>query len=562
MKKFLFAVYCTVFFSCSENIEQINDTNVRTEKSYDDLKFSQQDRLREKFGNALSKALHDNIELRSFIKSEAIKQFNKDYDVLYHLVKDKTLKSNGYSKTVGQSYATFRSTLLNYFSSESELIDIENSLPLLTIFVPKLPENSFSAENWDVSDVANSPVVAICMDAENSVPIIAYDGTQFVLNPAEIPNFPVVVIKNNERLISNQMSGYSSLETTEINTLSNLSFRFIDDNLDPSKIVENPNFENVSEPVVTNTISNSSTEFRFIPGRELTVTPFLVNAYNAFNGQVTNPWQRDNVYYGLSSTNTSGILSNKYKEAITYMKFEGLPQNVYNTISQIQPGNPDPGFNEYTFYEAAPGPAWTEGNYEFRIWCMHGSKTNTAGTNSFRVITASPSELFNVTYTLISSKNTLMWIFGRRGVWLATIQSVKPIDLYPNGFNGQELKFFDWDLSDYANNFTYQFEEIDIAVTNDRTESQTTRHNLNAELNFSTGDKTKFGFKFGATLEETNISTRRWNWTSAGKNDLGFQSVHFKDNVLNKHPDTNQYYPNVFNTGFVTFEVRPLQVNF
>lgn len=561
MKNFLFAVYCTVFFSCSENIEQINDTNVRTEKSYDDLKFSQHDRLREKFGNALSKALHDNIELRSFIKSEAIKQFNKDYDVLYHLVKDKTLKSNGYSKTVGQSYATFRSTLLNYFSSESELIDIENSLPLLTIFVPKLPENSFSAENWDISDTENSPVVAISMDENNSVPMIAYNGEKFVLNPEQIPNFPVVVLKNSERLITNQMHGYSSLNTNELSTGTNLSFKFIDNNLDPSVIAGEPNFVNNTEQVATSTISNVSFDFLFIPGRELTVAPFLINAYNSFNGQVINPWQRDNVYYGLTSSNSSGILTNKYKEAITYMKFEGTPTNVYNTLSQRQPGNPDPGFNEITFFTPEPGPAWTEGNFEFRVWCTHGSKTMADGTNTYRVFTVSPSELFNVTYTNIFP-TSLSWRLLRRGVWGATIQSVKPMDFYSNGFNGQRLIFFDWDLSDYANNFSYKFEELDISVTNDISESQTTRHNLNAEINITTGEKTKYGFKFGATIEDIKTTIRKWNWTSAGKNDLGIQSVHFKDNVVNKHPNTNQYYPNVFQTGFVTFEVRPLQVNF
>ena len=134
--------------------------------------------------------------------------------------------------------------------------------------------------------------------------------------------------------------------------------------------------------------------------------------------------------------------------------------------------------------------------------------------------------------------------------------------MYNGGFNGQKLIFYDWDLNDFSNRFNYKFEELDIPITNEVFESQTTRHNANAEVNLSTGEKTKIGVKFGATIEHTEISSRKFNWTSSGKNDLGIQSVHFKDNVLNKNPNTNQYYPNVFNTGVVTFEVRPIQVNF
>ncbi len=515
--------------------------------------------MREKFGKVLVQALKEDQGLRNFVKVEALKKFNKDYDVLYHIVKDMPLNSSIQKNHKASTYTTFRSVLLNYFNSESELIQIENQLPLLTIFVPKLPENSFSAENWNVADSVNSPAVALCMDSENDVPIFFNDGKSILLDAKYIPNLPVVVLKDSERVISNQMNGYESLNTRILNNGGSLSFKFLDENLDPNAIVENPNFINTTIPSTTSTIQSPQLSFDFIPGRETTIAPFLINSYNAFGGQATNPWQRDNIYYGLSSSNNNGILTNKYKEAITYLRLEGTPQYVYNQISQRQPGNPDPQINGSN-WGFAPGAAWTEGNYEFRIWCTHGSKTDADGTNTFRIITVGPSDLFTTTFQQQSLGFFSSWL--NIYVWTPSVQNIKPIDLYNGGFNGQKLIFFDWDLNDFSNRFNYKFEELDIPVTNEVFQSQTTKHNANAEVNLSTGEKTKVGTKFGGSIEHTEVSSRKWNWTTAGKNDLGIQSVHFKDNVINKHPITNQYYPSVFNAGIVTFEVRPIQINF
>jgi hypothetical protein len=332
--------------------------------------------------------------------------FNKDYDVLYHLVKDKPLNGEYLKNSTMVSYSTFRELLLTYFDNESDLIEIENQLPLLTVFVPKLPENSFSAENWDVTDAINSPAVAVTMDAENDVPIYFNNGESMVLDAIYIPDFPVVVLKDNERLISNTMNGYTSLETRVLNNGGSQSYKFLDENLDPLAIVGDPNFINASAPSTTSTVTTTQSTFDFIPGRETTVAPFLINAYNAFGGQSTSPWQRDNVYYGLTSTNSSGALSNKYKEAITYIRLEGTPQNVYNQISLRQPGNPDPQL--IPSFGRQPDAAWTDGNFEFRIWCTHGSKTDPDGTNSYRILNVGAPELFTTTF----QRHSINWIFN------------------------------------------------------------------------------------------------------------------------------------------------------
>lgn len=79
----------------------------------------------ESFSQILSKATHENQDLRLFIKSKALEQFDKDYDVFYPFVKD---------SEIGQG-KTFREILLQY-TDEKTLCDIERTIPKLTILVP------------------------------------------------------------------------------------------------------------------------------------------------------------------------------------------------------------------------------------------------------------------------------------------------------------------------------------------------------------------------------------------------------------------------------------------
>ena len=92
------------------------------------------------FGKALYGAMSESPMLRDIIKNEALKQFNKDYDVLYQFIKNNKIE-NG---------LTVRELLLKHFDDREILMRIEARCPTLTIFVPKLPEDSFSAENWDI----------------------------------------------------------------------------------------------------------------------------------------------------------------------------------------------------------------------------------------------------------------------------------------------------------------------------------------------------------------------------------------------------------------------------
>lgn len=52
-----------------------------------------------KFAKILSKAVSANVDLRRFLKEEAMRQFDNDYDVFYPLVKDKIVTNGKTSET-------------------------------------------------------------------------------------------------------------------------------------------------------------------------------------------------------------------------------------------------------------------------------------------------------------------------------------------------------------------------------------------------------------------------------------------------------------------------------
>ena len=120
---------------------------------------------------------------------------------------------------------SFENALLRYVD-ESDLYQLKEIIPALTIFVPELPEDSFSADIWDATN--EIPNVAIrCKDSDG---VTAYtgDGEEYIIEAKYIPGYPIVVVKENERIIANHLSTKSSTTVIQ-NPNSNLTFMFTDE---------------------------------------------------------------------------------------------------------------------------------------------------------------------------------------------------------------------------------------------------------------------------------------------------------------------------------------------
>ncbi|MFD2574020.1 hypothetical protein ACFSUS_25515 [Spirosoma soli] len=139
---------------------------------------------------ALVKALQEK-EVREFLKAEALQMYDGDYDVLYALVKDKKLASG----------RTFEQALAKYTTS-TEYGQWAESAPLATIFVPTL--SKFSPETWNIEAQTPDVVVDNSHLKGKSGKLVAFsaDLRQYEVDAKQAPSFPVVVIKENERIIA------------------------------------------------------------------------------------------------------------------------------------------------------------------------------------------------------------------------------------------------------------------------------------------------------------------------------------------------------------------------
>lgn len=240
------------------------------------------------------------------------------------------------------------------------LTSVETQIPNLTVFVPKLPENSFSAELWDVNNEA--PCVGIRTKETNDIPAFDSEGKEYLIEAQYIPAYPIVVIKENERVFADDECTRSGSISTSFISTNNMRFRFVDNV-----------FDNVSEK-----------KDRIQTRSETGPDEDVLKVYEAYNIYGTSPsgWQRDYVYYNITSTSPKGPFDYNYKEFLTSFELLGDPQNALNKISD-QTGDPKidgkwhehyyPGGNGGYGYTIRTG--WTDGEFEFVVRVYLGVKS-------------------------------------------------------------------------------------------------------------------------------------------------------------------------------------------
>jgi len=535
----LFSYQCT-HESTSFNDSYLDENVIKL--NYADIPFDEKGKQIEKFGKGISEAL--KIEaFRELIKQEALKKFNLDYDVLYHSIKDLPVDGIDYeyatSSTQIRSFSSSSSLhdfLVPFFDSEQELNEYENKIPTLSIFVPKLPLNSFSAESWDTSDESQTPDVALRLDNITPVPVIGSDGENYIIEPEDTPAYPIVVLKENERVISSNAKGFDDYDTRIMRTRI-FSFRFIDNLFDPEFNL-----------ITTNPTSFSGASDDSIPND-------LKSAYNLFAND-PYAWHRDNIYYGLTPTNTSGpINGGKYREYIaTFKLIASSPKKAYDMVSDsFNEEKEDPKLRDSWQRRRHGVSAWTDGHYEFSIKCSQGAKASHLGPSANRGFAASAEDLFEIEW---ERKDTGWWIWKK--VYLKPkITKVKTLNTaVPNGLR---LEFSTWDLNNFSNHWKFAFSEKDAAETVTLKETRSAKYNTNFDFNPTTGNLEKIGLKLGGSYETSRTSEFTVAYT-AGDDGLKHTDVNFYDNPLSK--ENGKFILRKFSTGRVEFSLVPVQVQF
>ena len=475
------------------------------------------------FAHALYVAMSESQMLREIIRTRALEKFNKEYDVLYQFIKNEPVE-NG---------LTVRQLLLKHFESEEILAAIERSRPTLTIFVPELPNNSFSAELWNTEE--QIPLVALHVTRDIHAPIIGdfgEYGNEFLLEAGFIPAFPVVVLRDNARVRVAQDASRAHSAALD-NAGSSFVFEFTHEYFDNSKRQECFYNDKREEEL----ISAQQTPVFFID-------PVIQRAFGFFPNDAAG-WQRDYIYYGLTPTNTTGRLSRDFKEHITSFRF--LPQHTPSQILGFLTNHSGDPRLAAPSLGRPPSSYWTTGRYTFIVNAQVAS-TGALIPELTQVFTVYPHELF--TTTLVRRP-------GASGV-VSAVATLPTYTVQLTGFSTvyRTIPLMNWNLEQYAPTM-----RIVIFKKNDnRVETRT--ESVTAEFAGNVNWEVKQGLRFGMSNRIQRTATIQTVVTSSNLH-LGTVLVDFGDRVVH----IEQLFPFLSTWRFREYEsskfaitVRPVRV--
>ncbi|OPB87248.1 hypothetical protein [Elizabethkingia occulta] len=525
MKKILLsAILLSSIIACREESLSNRDAQLQAQQNLLDVKSV----YKQEFSIALAKALASNADLRDFIKKEALKKFDNDYDVLYQMIKDQMIGGKAFKDIIAEQY-----------DKKENLEALERLYPTLTIFVPELPMDSFSAEKWNSR--TEIPQVAYTLDTTNDTPIINEKGEEYFLEAKYTPSFPIVVVKENERVkistnssVRNNTIASNSPAVIQDNVLkgNSYNFEFLDDAFNGNK--SNKILKSASVKAMS-TIANTSL-----------VDSKLQQAYEIYKN--TDGWQRDYIYYDITPGQQRGQFKYDFQEHLTSFKM-----NDANGLAIISDQTGDPTNNN--IYQSEPSKfqgwnknfarsPWTGGAFEFRVHILINA-SNGIGSSIDKYFSVSPENLYDAQYGLISKWS----VFGAK-VWELKSLTPKIVPL--------NIPIFNWDLNQYASSIKISIEEVDLTEEETRTDTRSVKFATNFSIDPTDGFLKKIGLKFGSSLERNESSTVTYKVTKSS-DQLGDVIVNFADNAITSF-NGSTFTKREYNSGLYTIVIEPRRV--
>ena len=538
MKKYFISLFCiAAFCACTNEINELSSLPDDSQAKTINQVSLDKETAQKKFASILSKAIYSNAELRQFIKEEAIKQFDNDYDVFYPIVSNKEV----YAGT------TFRDILLTYCTSDVDLSQIEESLPLLNIYVPDLSLfEDINAYNWDIQDEEIPVAVA---NSNNGTTLFLNGDTISSLANNEIPNFHFLLIKNNERI--RPVSITRNIGSNSITP----GYEFIDDAFNGAK----------SHAIQTRSITYPIIDGDWIQDLDTCV----IKAWNTMKS--TNPsLQRDNIYYGISPTKEEGELKTTIDEFL--FRFQIDPKAYYKITDQKGTADKkdDPMIKENESISNKISELsedeiirrlWTEGNYEIQFMIYTGSKDSDINAQKL-TYNISPKEMFDIVIQKTKRHHT-----GFRHTKYT--YRISPTDLKPKWYypiiNRDNARLYKWDISHKSIEKTISICEVDEGETYKKTESVTSTYiqNFKSSIDGSVnpgGDivgDIKVGLGYDSSKSTTKTTTIEVT-SQKGNDDLGTLRIYFYDSIIVKEDPTKGYRLKDISSGSVTITMLPM----
>ena len=492
----------------------------------------------ELFSKALSSAAFESSDLRAFIKEKSLEKFDNDYDVFYHYVCDEKINGDN----------TFKDVLLNYVSADI-LAQIENALPLLTIYVPDMRwmgPDEFYAGKWDTE----SPYVVTTYRFNGKCKNVFAEGEKVEeLQSGTFPNCPTLIVKNNERMSV----------TTDTKSGSR-TYSFIDEAFNGIKTKYMHPFEpDVSywlfdvEPL-TNTLSYSELG---------SVSPLARNSYDYLHEYLNESSQRDYSYYGMTSPSSVGVLNTNvvdflYRFRMTPASLDNISDDRYASgggdpylhspeISDVDDGGP------YTIDNVISN-IWGEGSFEIGLFIFWG----TDSANAFKqekYISVAPQDLFQ-----IAKVKKEYW----HSTWVKWYQSwrysVSREDVYSKWFVvDTNVDIISWNVNNSFSEIVLRFFEVDSGTTTTISESfqykYTASGNVGYEFNNS-GHKIALGLSASSEHTKTtsiSVSTKQEN------DPLGDLLINYNTPYI-VGQNGSDYTLNALSTGSIVVNILPRNI--
>lgn len=480
------------------------------------------------FAGILSKATYARKDVREFLKTESLKQFDKNYDALYYLIKD---------ENIGRE--TFRDILISYSSKET-IEMIEENLPLLNILIPEITIFDVKPENLNTED-KEIPVV---VSKKSETTLFLNGKEELNLEKGLVPDFHVFVVNENSRVIVPE----KGQNVKAMGTKASIMFK-------------SPNYDGSLKGQAA-TKSNPGVVDPGVPGIK------AIQAYMHFrldDGSIRQKaFQRDYIYYGITPEEKTGSLNRSVSE---YISFIEVDPNAYFKISdQIRTGRPsdDPFIEHYETSQKKSALSenelldrmWTKGSYDFRFEIITSTKENP----QIIYIPLKPNQLwnFNIEYTRIHStafrhsKHTYKidpYKFTSKRVYL----------------NEKNISFGKWDLSEESIyryvNIMEEDESIESTYSDTYESVRVKADKFNGDVKLTVGLGEGKSISGGASSEVTNSNTTKESKTITiirkEKSDpLGSIRIYFYDPIIDDlYMQLRHCEMHTYNTGIVTFAI-------
>ncbi|MCR5326488.1 MAG: hypothetical protein K6E37_07060 [Bacteroidales bacterium] len=502
------------------------------------------------FAEILSQALAGSEDLRQFLKNEALKEFDKDYDVFYPFV----------SNTVVDGTNTFKNILLKYCNPDY-LENITMALPKLTMLVPDyswVDENCFSVKTWDTSLSS----IAVGYDESGDSHHLFLDGELIDDFPANaVPSFPVIIVKSNERI-------KASFSTKSGQTV----YEFADPAFDGSRSphTRGNNWAWGDETTIYKN-SSDSTDIVSKVGDTISASTLsalsqdTIDAYNEFGLGWNGGVQRDLIYYGMSKSNTNYGIHNNFKAEMLY-RF-AIP--LVN-LKDICDDSKDPKWSEDYYALQTPDGGWSfdrvlnhlwaNGNYEIKLNFLYFDREdNLVNVEDGITLTISPRDLM---YVRKNSRRFIWRIFGNTETTFAIIEnSVEPKWYYPGDHGHFICLHNNWNLASYSDNVKVIATEFDAdkEITYEDEVTVKTTNSVSTSLSAgATIEIVKVDLNVTGTHSQENETKKKAIVkTKEGADPLEFCYVDYIDNVIT-YKDGENYQLKRYDTGKLFFTLIPI----